>query len=344
MTEPVIYSVVDGIAWITMNRPAARNALNKAVREGLEDAFARAEGDDSAAVVVLTGAGDKAFCSGGDLKEMAENSLGVPPPDYVPQPNRTIEMTKPLIAAVNGHAFAGGFLLMQSADLVVVADHARLGITEAVVGRGAPWAVPLPWLIPPRVAMQMLLTGEPISAARAFEVGLVNEVVPAAELVGATTRLARRIASNAPLSVRAGKATVYAAARECRDQAFESLRSSGRRSISVRMHKRGPEPSPRNAHRSGSADEQGGRRRRPRRGPGRGSGVADGDRGIDLGGAVALPTPAPTWTIHDQIAHLANFDALTRLALDSPDEFARFRDSCPICRNTSMESDRRMPV
>ncbi|GAB24066.1 putative enoyl-CoA hydratase [Gordonia polyisoprenivorans NBRC 16320 = JCM 10675] len=222
MTEPVIYSVVDGIAWITMNRPAARNALNKAVREGLEDAFARAEGDDSAAVVVLTGAGDKAFCSGGDLKEMAENSLGVPPPDYVPQPNRTIEMTKPLIAAVNGHAFAGGFLLMQSADLVVVADHARLGITEAVVGRGAPWAVPLPWLIPPRVAMQMLLTGEPISAARAFEVGLVNEVVPAAELVGATTRLARRIASNAPLSVRAGKATVYAAARECRDQAFES--------------------------------------------------------------------------------------------------------------------------
>jgi len=105
-------------------------------------------------------------------------------------------------------AYAGGFLLAQMCDLVVAADTARFAITEAKVGRGAPWATPLPLLVPPRIAMQLLLTGDPIDARRAHEVGLVNEVVPLADLRAAAQALGERIAANAPLSVRAAKKTV----------------------------------------------------------------------------------------------------------------------------------------
>ena len=221
MSDDVLYEVGEGVAWVTINRPAARNALNASVRIGLKEAFQRFNEDDSAAVLVLTGAGDKAFCAGGDLKEMAETQLQIPPPDYVAQPNRTIRMEKPVIAAVNGIAFGGGFLLAQSADLVVAADSAKFGVTEARLGRGAPWAAPLPWLIPPRIAMEMLVTAEPVSAQRAYEVGLVNHVVPLAELRERTAAFAARIVANAPLSVRAGKAMVYAVAEHPRSQAFD---------------------------------------------------------------------------------------------------------------------------
>ncbi|WP_245644443.1 enoyl-CoA hydratase/isomerase family protein [Nocardioides jensenii] len=205
---PVTYEVRNGVAWLTMNRPEARNALNKALREGLFEAVRRFNEDDDAKVLVLTGAGEKAFCAGGDLKEMADTSLRVPPVDFVPQFGRNIEVVKPTIAAVNGVAMAGGFLLAQTCDLVVAAEHARFAVSEVKVGRGAPWAAPLSWLIPPRVAMEILVTGDPIDARRALEVGLVNRVVPAEELVAETQRLAESIAANAPLSVRAAKRTV----------------------------------------------------------------------------------------------------------------------------------------
>lgn len=220
MSDEVLYEVSEHAAWITINRPEARNALNKAVRDGLKDAFVAAEGDDEVRVVVLTGAGDKAFCAGGDLKEMADVKLTIPPPDYVPQPNRTVDMTKPVIAAVNGGAFGGGFLLAQSADLVIAASTAKFGVSEIKIGRGAPWAAPLPWLVPPRIAMQILVTGDPLTAQRAFEVCLVNEVVEPDQLVSRTRELVATIVANAPLSVRAGKATVYAGARHHRDEAF----------------------------------------------------------------------------------------------------------------------------
>jgi enoyl-CoA hydratase/carnithine racemase len=139
---------------------------------------------------------------------MATTALEVPPPDFLPQFGRNIAVDKPTIAAVNGIAYGGGFLLAQNCDLVVAAAHPRFAISEAKVGRGAPWAVPLPLLVPPRIAMQLLLTGDPIDAARAHEVGLVNQVVPLAELRAAAQALAERIAANAPLSVRAAKRTV----------------------------------------------------------------------------------------------------------------------------------------
>lgn len=214
MAEQAIrYEVVDSVAWLTINRPEARNALNNAVRAGLFDAVRRFNDDDAARVLVLTGAGDKAFCAGGDLKEMAQNALKVPPKDFAPQFGRNIDVAKPTIAAVNGVAFAGGFLLAQQCDLVVAAEHATFAVSEVKVGRGSPWAAPLSWLVPPRVAMQILLTGDPITAERAHQVGLVNEVVPADQLRERTQQLALSIAANAPLSVLAAKRTVYLSAQ-----------------------------------------------------------------------------------------------------------------------------------
>jgi enoyl-CoA hydratase/carnithine racemase len=218
----VLYDVVDEVAWITINRPEARNALNTVVREGIFAAFHRFRDDNEAKVAVLTGAGDQAFCAGGDLKEMAAMKLEVPPPDFVPHLGVNIHVDKPVIAAVNGAALAGGFLLAQMCDLCIAAEHAQFAITEARWGRGAPWAAPLPWLIPPRVALELLLTADPISAQRAYEVGLVNKVVDRDELRDAAQSMARRIADNAPLSVRAGKAMVYEAAEQHRTGALQA--------------------------------------------------------------------------------------------------------------------------
>ncbi len=216
----VEYALEGPVAWLTINRPEARNALNKEVREGLAAGMQRFNDDERAAVLVLTGAGDRAFSAGGDLKEMADQSTRVPPIDYIPQPGRTIDVSKPIIAAVNGVAYAGGFLLSQNCDLVVAAEHARFAITEVKVGRGAPWAVPLPWLMPPRVAMEILLTGDPIDAHRAYTLGLVNRVVPQDQLRAVTQKLAEGIAANAPLSVAAAKRTVHLAAEQERARAY----------------------------------------------------------------------------------------------------------------------------
>jgi len=212
MDDVVTYELADQVAWLTINRPEARNALSQAVRDGLWEGFRRFAADADAAVLILTGAGDKAFCAGGDLKEMAGTEMKVPPPDFLPYLQRSVKTDKPVIAAVNGVAFAGGFLLAQMVDLVIAADHAKFGITEAKVGRGSPWAAPLPWLIPPRVAMEIMVTAQPITAQRAYELGLVNKVVPAADLRDEALAMASGIAANAPLSVRAAKQLVYLSA------------------------------------------------------------------------------------------------------------------------------------
>ena len=142
--DAVVYEVRDRVAWVTINRPEARNALNKAARDGIRGAFVRFSADDDAAVAVLTGAGEAAVCAGGELKEMADTSLTVPPRDFVVHLGRTLMVDKPVIAAVNGVAYAGGFLLAQQVDLCIAAEHARFAITEAKVGRGSPWAAPIP--------------------------------------------------------------------------------------------------------------------------------------------------------------------------------------------------------
>jgi enoyl-CoA hydratase/carnithine racemase len=200
----LLYEVSDGIATITINRPDSRNALNSAVRSGIRASLDSFTNDDQAKVLIITATGDVAFSAGADLKEMSEEHLTIPPDDYI----SNLATHKPVIAAVNGVALGGGFFLTQQADLVIAADHATFGITEARYGRGAPWAAPLPLLIPPRIVLELLLTAQPITATRAREVGLVNFVVPIGELATASRALAHQIIANAPLSVVAGKAMV----------------------------------------------------------------------------------------------------------------------------------------
>ena len=209
--KDVRYEQTGAVVLITIDRPAAMNAISADVRAGLYEAFARFEADDSALVAVLTGAGDKAFCAGMDLKELAQTGLAVPPPGFLPIIGQSVQLSKPTIAAVNGVAYAGGWLFAQMCDLCVAAEHASFGITEARVGRGMPWAAPLASMVQQRAMMELLLTGEPISAQRAHEIGFVNHVVQAAELLPKAFALAEQIAANAPLTVRAARELVYMA-------------------------------------------------------------------------------------------------------------------------------------
>jgi enoyl-CoA hydratase/carnithine racemase len=218
----VTYRVDRGVAWLTIDRPAARNALNQSARDQLWSGVRRFNDDADAKVLVLTGAGDKAFSAGADLQEMADTGFAVPPIDFLPQFGRNIDVEKPTIAAVNGIAVAGGFLLAQTCDLCVACPEARFGITEARVGRGAPWAANLAWLVPPRIALELLLTGELISAERAREIGFVNRIVAREELRATVQSLAETIAANAPLSVRAAKQMVRESNRAWRQNFDEA--------------------------------------------------------------------------------------------------------------------------
>jgi enoyl-CoA hydratase len=194
---------------ITIDRPEAMNALSADVRAGLFEAFAQFEAETSARVAILTGAGDKAFCAGMDLKEAALTGLAAPPPGFLPIIGQSVQLSKPTIAAVNGVAYAGGWLLAQMCDLCIAADHARFGITEAKVGRGMPWAAPLTHMVQQRAMLELLLTGDPISAQRAHEIGFVNHVVPATELLPRAFAMAGKIAANAPLTVAAAREMVH---------------------------------------------------------------------------------------------------------------------------------------
>ena len=223
MTDAVLYDArPDGIAVITINRPDQRNCLSLEVREGLRAAWARFEADDASRVAILTGSGEKAFCAGGDLKEMVEKGLKVPPRDMFPVPYENIQLSKPTIAAVNGVAFAGGWMISQACDLCVASSNARFAITEVKVGRGSPWAAALIHMIPQRVFMEIVLTGKPISAQRAYEIGLVNRVVEPGELMDAALELARDVLEGAPLSVKAARETVMLATEMGRADALEA--------------------------------------------------------------------------------------------------------------------------
>lgn len=223
MADAVLYAADDqGIATITINRPEQRNCLSPEVREGLFAAWDRFERDTDARIAILTGRGDTAFCAGGDLKEMVETGLTLPPRDMFPVPYETITLSKPTIAAVNGVAFAGGWMIAQACDLCVAATTARFAITEVRVGRGSPWAAPLIHMIPQRIFMEIVLTGNPITAQRAYEIGLVNRVAEPAELMAVARALALDVLKGAPLSVAAARATVMLATETGRAAALDA--------------------------------------------------------------------------------------------------------------------------
>ena len=222
MSEAIVYQMRGPVALITINRPESRNAINADVRAGLTAAWQRFEADAAARVAILTGAGDKAFCAGMDLKEASAMGLKVPPRGFIPTLGDALQVSKPTIAAVNGIAVAGGWLFAQMCDLCVAAEHATFAITEARVGRGTPWAAPLIHMLPQRIMMELLLTGEPMSARRLGELGYLNHVVAAEQLLPRSLELAQRIAANAPLTVRACRALVYAATESGRSEALRA--------------------------------------------------------------------------------------------------------------------------
>ena len=212
MSGYVLYEQKGAVGYITINRPERMNALGHDVRRGLIDAFSTVRYDPTVQVAVITGAGDRAFSAGGDLKEhkeIFEKKKVRVGPDYgaldEPPNSSTLAMEtyKPTIAAVNGHALAGGCELALSCDIRIASENASFALTEVTVGRGANFgSVMLQYLIPRGLAMQMLLTGERVSAHEALRVGLVNQVVPLTELLSTAGALAEKIAQNAPLSLR----------------------------------------------------------------------------------------------------------------------------------------------
>jgi enoyl-CoA hydratase len=207
--DDVLFEVRDRVAYLTLNRPGRRNALSYAVAARLVELFSQVDQDPDIWALVITGTGDRAFCAGADLKELdelARHGQPIKVPMRGPERNvheALLEVYKPTIAALNGHTLAGGFELAIAADIRIAADHITLGVPEAKRGMGANFAsVVLPRLVPRALALEMLYTGEPISAARALEVGLVNRVVPSGQLAEATEQFVRSVVANAPLSLR----------------------------------------------------------------------------------------------------------------------------------------------
>lgn len=209
MTDAVLTERDGHVLVVTLNRPEARNAVNGELTLGLGTALAEAETDVEIRVVVLTGAGDQTFCAGADLKAISRGESLNPPgteawgfAGMVQHP-----ISKPVIVAVNGSALGGGTELVLAADLAVVAEHATFGLPEVKRGliAAAGGVIRLPEQLPRKLAMQVILTGDPIDAATALRWGLVNEVVPAGEVRDRAVALAQRIAANAPLSVQGSK-------------------------------------------------------------------------------------------------------------------------------------------
>jgi len=209
MLNEVLYEMVGRVAVITINRPERRNAINEAVISGLRESWYRFEQDEAAHVAILTGTGNQSFCAGMDLVEMSEMKRGSRPRGFLPILGDSINVSKPVIAAVNGVAYAGGWMFAQMCDLCIASDSAKFAITEAKVGRGMVWAPPLIHMIPQRIMLELLMTGRAISAKRAFEIGFVNHVVPPADLMAKALELANEIADAAPLTVKAAKEMVY---------------------------------------------------------------------------------------------------------------------------------------
>jgi enoyl-CoA hydratase len=205
MADEVLRERRGHVEILTINRPEARNAINRATAIALGDALDACESDDDVWVVVLTGAGDKAFSAGMDLKAFAAGEFPITDKGFGGITQR--DFPKPLIAAANGAALAGGFEILISCDMVVAAEHARFGIPEASRGliAGGGGLIRLPKRIPLAVAYEMALTAEPIDAHRAYELGLVNRVVPGEKVLDEAVALAERIAKNAPLAVRTSK-------------------------------------------------------------------------------------------------------------------------------------------
>jgi enoyl-CoA hydratase len=221
-TEQVLYEVRASSAWLTINRPEQRNALNPAVIEGLLGALERAAADDAVHSIVLTGAGERAFCAGADLSGM--EPAGGRVQEHLRRGRIGDLLTalpkhpKPVVARINGHALAGGFGLMLACDLVVAVEDAEFGTPEVNLGL---WPFMISAVIrrnvPRKIALEMMLTGRRVTAAEGERWGMVNRLVPRPELDEAVGELLGVLQAKSPLALRLGKESFHAS----QDMPFE---------------------------------------------------------------------------------------------------------------------------
>jgi enoyl-CoA hydratase len=206
----------DHVAYLTLDRPDRRNALSIGLTRSLTEALAELDDDPDVWAIAITGTGELAFCAGTDLKELDERArtLGLGPPHPMRGPDRNlfetlIETGKPTIAVLNGPAVGAGCELAVSCDLRIAADHAHLALPEVKRGMGANFgSVVMPRLLPRAVAFRMLYTGEPLAPEEALRWGLLNEVVPRAELAERAEALVRSVVASAPLTLQRYKQMV----------------------------------------------------------------------------------------------------------------------------------------
>ncbi len=213
MPETVLYEKRGNVVIMTLNRPAALNSINRQLRRELAEAITQFDDEPDAYVGIITGAG-RAFCAGRDLKERAgDNEEGVQARArdsmYPDRPYMWPQTWKPLIAAVNGYALAGGWSIAQMCDLRLASEDAQLGITETKWSLLPPFGTILTKMIPLSAVLELCMTAQPITAQRAYDIGFINKVVPADQLMDEAMAWAENIAGNAPLAVQYFKELAY---------------------------------------------------------------------------------------------------------------------------------------
>jgi enoyl-CoA hydratase/carnithine racemase len=228
--ESLLYDVTDHVATITINRPERRNALSWTVMTELRGAFAKAKADPEVRVVVLTGAGDKAFSAGADLTGMAAGAGFVDLHDARGELARLFrevwELGKPTVARVRGFSLAGGFGVALMCDVVIAADDAQFGTPEINVGLW-PMMITAPMLrsMPPKVALELMMTGRRVSAQEALDIGFVNRVVPVDELDDAVAEVTSVLAAKSPAVMKLGRDAFYAVLDQDAEHALRLLQA-----------------------------------------------------------------------------------------------------------------------
>ncbi|MGH9119402.1 MAG: enoyl-CoA hydratase/isomerase family protein [Acidimicrobiales bacterium] len=226
--DQLLYQVDGPVATLTINRPERRNALSWTLVRELRAAVADAKADDAVRVIVLTGAGDRAFCAGADLTGMAEGAGAAALHDGRGELADLFRdlwaLGKPVIARVRGYALAGGFGLALACDLIVAADDAQFGTPEIGVGLW-PFMITVPILrsMPPRKALELMMTGRRVDAVEAERIGFVSRVVAVDELDAAVGELAVQLASTSPLTMRLGRDSFYAVVDQPAETALRLL-------------------------------------------------------------------------------------------------------------------------
>ena len=238
----LIFNKSDHIAYITLNRPEKMNAMNQEILDGLDDAWIRIRDDDEIWCAIINGAGERAFSAGVDLQDISDvaqvDDSDMPQAATKFQPRllwKTLEVCKPIIAAVNGYCLAGGLELALACDFIIASDNSYFGLPEvsrAIIPVGG-GTQRLPRTVHFRKALEMLLTGDRMGAQEAYNIGLVNKVVPHSDLMSVSDELANKIISNGPLAVRAIKELAYKGMDMDLGQgiAFEKLLSDRIRSL-----------------------------------------------------------------------------------------------------------------